>query len=104
MEPGAVYWALQAVESVTQDSSSELVTEPVFVQSVPSHVDIEFVSSMPATVTLGQRNVIPATFSFIHGDASPNAAPVRLDTLTLYVEDDEGYSFRKLRMVERLLI
>ncbi len=87
MEPGTVSWSLQAAELVSDDSSSELTTAPCYVQSVPTAVDIDFVSSMPATVTLGQKNVIPMSLSFIHGDTSSSAASARLDSLSLQIYD-----------------
>jgi len=90
VEPGTVYWHLQAVELATDDSSSELTTEPILVQAVPTHIDIDFVSSMPATVTLGQKNIIPITLGFIHGDSSPDAASAVLDSLSLHVYDGGG--------------
>lgn len=90
LAPGTVNWSLQAVDILTGDSSSQLVTELYRIQSVPDGVDLDFVSSMPATVTLGQKNIIPMVLGFEHADSDPAAAPAVLDSLSIQIYDGSG--------------
>jgi hypothetical protein len=62
-------------------------THQVF-QSV-SHIDYTAASSMPATISHGQSNVIPLSFTFTNNGGA-QAAPVRILALRMRVEDGSG--------------
>ncbi|UCG61616.1 MAG: hypothetical protein JSV52_15110 [Candidatus Zixiibacteriota bacterium] len=90
MQPGTISWSLQAVETVIDDSSSVLITDPCQIQAVPSGVEVDFASSMPATVTLGQKNIISMSLGFSHADTEATAAAAVLDSLRVQVFDSNG--------------
>ncbi|MFH1312628.1 MAG: right-handed parallel beta-helix repeat-containing protein [Candidatus Eisenbacteria bacterium] len=90
IEPGEIFWEVQAFSPALQESSAVVRTEPVTIQSAPASVDIDLISSIPTSVTKGQSRVFPMSIKCRHSDGSPLAAPMRLDSLRLRVLDENG--------------
>jgi uncharacterized repeat protein (TIGR01451 family) len=87
---GEVFWRIQAFAVDPEESSGVIFTESVVIQSAPTGVSVEMVSSIPTSVTRGQTRVFPLSIRYRHSEGSPLAASVRLDSVRVYVEDESG--------------
>jgi hypothetical protein len=90
VQQGSILWQVRAFSTTSSESSATIETEAVLVQSVPTGVDVDMVSSIPAAVTRGQSHVFPLSLRCRHLDDSALAASVRLDSLAITVEDGDG--------------
>jgi hypothetical protein len=87
---GTVDWQLVAYSVISADSSILLQTEPVTINSPSPPVSVEMINSIPTAVTLGQTHVFPFSIRYALSEPGLEAAPARLDSLTIVVSDLEG--------------
>jgi hypothetical protein len=87
---GTVSWRLRAVSESIPDSSAVIETDPVIIQAAPGNIMVQLISSIPTAVIRGQSHVFPLSIKYRHPDTSSTAAPLRLDSLRLKVEDESG--------------
>lgn len=101
---GDAYWLLRAFSTSVPESSATVETEEVEIQTVPTGVVVEMISSIPTAVTRGQSHVFPLSVRYHHADVSPLCAPVRLDSLRIHVEDGLGGDQPASDVFERMVL
>jgi hypothetical protein len=101
---GDAYWQLGAFSTSVPESSATVETEVVEIQTVPTGVVVEMISSIPTAVTRGQSHVFPLSVRYHHTDVSPLCAPVRLDSLRIHVEDGLGGDQAARDVFERMVL
>jgi hypothetical protein len=101
---GDAYWLLKAFSTSQPESSATVETEVVEIQTVPTGVVVEMISSIPTAVTRGQSHVFPLSVRYHHADISPLCAPVRLDSLRINVEDGLGHGQAASDVFERMVL
>ncbi len=101
---GEVFWQLKAFSSVEPESSATVETERVEVQTVPTGVIVQMISSIPTAVTRGQSHVFPLSVRYHHAGISPLCAPVRLDSLRVDVKNGLGQGQAAGDVFERMVL
>jgi len=87
---GEVSWSLRAIIPGFSDTSAVVYTGTVSIQTSPDSASVSLISSIPTSVTKGQTNVFPLSLRIKHFDTLTTSASLRLDELTISVEDDNG--------------
>ena len=87
---GELVWQFQAVAPSLGDSSALLTSDNIEIQQAPSNVAVDMINSIPTSVTKGQTNIFPMSIVIDHPDTLSSVASIRLDSLTLKIEDGTG--------------
>lgn len=87
---GEIFWQIQAYSQTQPESTALLVSDTVMIQNIPSNLKIKLVSSIPASVIKGQTHIFPLSLSYGHPDLVDDAAPIRLDSLRIKLDDGNG--------------
>jgi len=101
---GEVSWQLCAVAPTLSDSSAVISTESILIQAPPGEVAINLINSIPTSVTRGQANVFPMSVQFAHPSTDPTTATLRLDSISIHVEDESGTSLAADQVFSRIII
>ncbi|HVP57933.1 MAG TPA: hypothetical protein VMU02_07520 [bacterium] len=101
---GTISWQLQGFSSLPAESSAVLTTGDISIQTVPSSIHVGIVSSTPTAVARGQDEVFPMSIQYRRSDASPFAAPVRLDSIRIAVEDSKGVPIAANTVFSRVVL
>jgi len=103
-DTGAVSWQLQALETMTGDSSAVIAGETIGIQTPPDSAVVQLINSVPTAVIRGQTNVFPLSIKCPHPDTSASAASLRLENLRLRVEDGGGTPIEANRVFSRMVL
>ncbi len=103
LAPGNISWRFRAI-SPAGDSSSLVTTSSFRIDSRPTGVAIALISSVPAAASRGQSNIFPLQLRCTHLDTDQSAALVRLDSLTLGVENLDGLPVTVNSVFNRLIL
>ncbi len=102
IEPASVIWSFQAVAPTVGDSSATIGVGPITIQTAPTSVMMNFMSTVPASVTTGQVHVFPFSLSLMYADTMSTLACLRVDSLRVKVEDASGTALSANRVFSRL--
>ncbi|MEW5874875.1 MAG: Ig-like domain-containing protein [Candidatus Zixiibacteriota bacterium] len=101
--PGSCALRYRAVTESLHDSSALVESPAIFVQSAPAPISLTLTSSIPAAVTRGQNNVFPLTI-VLQNNSDPEAAPVRIESLTLSAQDFDRQPLSMAAVAKRLIL
>jgi len=90
VQTGGMFCQLRAISPPIPDSSAIIQTNSAMIQTSPSDVVVNLVSSVPTAVIRGQTNVFPLSVQYDHPSSEDIVASLRLDSLRLSIEDDAG--------------
>ncbi len=90
VDVGSASWKLQAYSTASADSSVLLSTDPVTISSQSPPIQVELINSIPTAVTIGQKHIFPFSLRYSQSETDFNAAPARLDSITIQVADLDG--------------
>ena len=100
---GAIAFDVQAISTVSGDSSAVISTNEAHVKQLASDLPVSFTNSIPTAVTRGQANVFP--FSLLLGNpGSEDIATVRLDSLRIAVRDSDGLPLAAYEVFDRIAL
>jgi uncharacterized repeat protein (TIGR01451 family) len=102
--PGTVSWQMRALAAQPAESSAVVGVDDVRIQTAPSGVELEIISSTPASVARGQGDVFPLSVKCRHSDTSSVAAAVRLDSIRVSIDDGTGAPIPASSVFSRIVV
>ncbi len=101
---GSPSWYFRAVAPSVPDTSATLRVGPLTIRQAPAAAILSFYSSIPTAVARGQSNVFPMSLGLTHSDTLSSLAGLRLDSLTIGIENESGQPLRANRLFSRVVL
>ncbi|UCE24992.1 MAG: right-handed parallel beta-helix repeat-containing protein [Candidatus Zixiibacteriota bacterium] len=101
---GSESWRLRAFFKNPADSSAVINTDVVEIDQTPSPVTVELLNSIPTAVSRGQSNVFPLSVHYFQEDTSSARSSLRLDSLTISIEDGLGQPLPANSVFSRMVL